>query len=167
MFAPRGQQLPPPPQELRPWYYRYWFLILAFMLSWPLSPYIPWLWPVWAVLIIRSPWHNGIMSGGLAWALLLIGAYWLSILLSSNPSTALFLLMPGLSLTVVTQVLWSKHKLTLPSAFPTAGEESTRDSPAVSASIERDTPRVRRTTARRRSPRRRSPRSGRRPPPRS
>ena len=107
MLTPKGQQLPPPPQELRPWYYRSWFLISAFVLGWPL-PYSFVLWPVWAVLILRSPWHNGIIPGGLAWAMLLTGAFGLVQLMRSNPSGALALLLPGLALTVVTQVLWSQ-----------------------------------------------------------
>ena len=174
MLTPKGQQLPPPPQELRPWYYRNWFLISAFVLGWPL-PYSFVLWPVWAVLILRSPWHNGIIPGGLAWAMLLTGAFGLVQLMRSNPSGALALLLPGLALTVVTQVLWSKHKRELPAALATAAVDSTQDSPTDtsdgvlpgSASDERDTPRFRSTRVRRRSPRRRSSRSGRRPPHRS
>ena len=178
MLTPKGQQLPPPPppppQELRPWYYRNWFLIPAFVMGWPITP-VSMLWPLWAVLMIRSPWHNGIMSGALAWAMLLTGAFGLVQLMGSDPATAARLLLPGLALTVVTHVLWSKHKWELPAALATAAVDSTQDSPVDtsvgvspgSASDERDTPRFRSTRVRRRSPRGRSSRSGRRPPPRS
>ena len=178
MLTSRGQQPPPPPQELRPWYYLNWFLIPAFVLGWPIIPSILWLWPVWAVLIIRSPWHNGMMSGALAWSMLLIGAFGLVTLMGSNPGAGVFVLVPGLALTLVTQVLWSKHKRALPAASPTAPEDSTQDSPADSsgedslgpasdgrASEGGDPPRFRRTRVRRRSPRGRRSSPGRRPPP--
>ena len=174
MLTPKGQRPPPPPQDLRPWYYLNWFLIPAFVLGWPITP-VSIVWPLWAVLIIRSPWHNGIMSGGLAWAMLLTGAFELVRLMGSDPITAMKVLLPGVALTVVTQVLWSKHKQTLPAASPTAAEDSTQDltldtsgedSPG-SASDERATRQFRRTRVRRRSLKRRSSRSSRRPPPSS
>ena len=173
MLRPRGQQPPPPPQELRPWYYRNWFLIPVFVLGWPIIPSVLWLWPVWAVLIIRSPWHNGMVSGALSWSMLLIGAFGLVTLMSSNPSVGIFVLVPGLALTLVTQVLWSKHKQALPAASPTAADDSTQelppdisgeDSPGP-ASDGHDPPRIRRTRVRRRSPRGPRSRPGRRPPP--
>jgi len=172
VLTPKGQQPPPPPQDLRPWYYRNWFLIPAFVLGWPITQ-MSILWPLWAVLIIRSPWHNGLISGALAWAMLLTGAFVLVPLMRSNPNAAVMLLLPSLALIVITQVLWSKHKRALPAASSTAVEDSTQDSPPDtsggdslgSASDEPETPRFRRTSVRRRSPRRRSSRSGRRPPP--
>ena len=176
MLTPKGQQPPPPPDELRPWYYQKWFLIPAFVLGWPITQ-LSILWPLWAVLIIRSPWHNGIIPGGLAWAMLLTGAYGIVQLIGDDPTTAMQVLLPGVVLTVVTQVLWSKHKQTLPGASAIAVEDSTQDSPQDtsgedspgsapgSASDERATPRLRRTRVRHRSPRGRSPRSGRRSPP--
>ena len=173
MFTPKGQQPPPPPQDLRPWYYRNWFLFPAFVLGWPIFQ-LSILWPLWAVLIIRSPWHNGMISGSLAWAMLLTGAFVLVPLMQSNPGAAVMVLLPCLALTVVTQVSWSKHKLSLPAAPPTADEDSTQDLPPDtsgddsprSASDERTTPRYRPTRARRRSQRSRGLRPGRRPPPR-
>ena len=177
MLTPKGQQPPRPPDELRPWYYLKWFLIPTFVLGWPTLTPVSILWPLWAVLIIRSPWHNGIIPGGLAWAMLLTGAYGIVQLIGDDPFTAMQVLLPGVALTVVTQVLWSKHKQTLPGASPTAVEDSTQDlspdtsgedspgSALGSASDEGATPRFRRAGVRRRRPRGRSPRSGRRSPP--
>jgi hypothetical protein len=172
VLTPKGQQLPPPPQELRPWYYHNWFLIPAFVLGWPITP-VSIVWPLWAVLIIRSPWHNGIISGALAWAMLMTGAFMLVRQMESDSATAMKVLLPGVVLTVVIQVLWSKHKRALPAASLTGVEESTQNSPPETsgedspglASDVRATPRFRNTGVRRRSPRRRSSRSGRRPPP--
>ena len=167
MLTPKGQQPAPPPDEFRPWYYHNMFLFLTFVLGWLM------LWPVWSVLIMRSPWHNGIISGGLAWAMLLTGGFRLWEQMQSNPTSTVVMLLPGLALTVATQVLWSRHKRTLPAASPTAVEASTQDSPpdttgedaGGSASVGRATPPFRNTRARRRNPRRRSSGSGRRPPP--
>lgn len=71
-------------------------------------------WPVWAVLIIRSPWHNGLPSGALAWAMLFCGGYlvvyrqvWLNRDLNDFTIT---ILIPGLILTVVTQALWTRDR---------------------------------------------------------
>lgn len=177
MLGPKGQLPPPPPQDLRPWYYRNWFLIPAFVLGWPITP-LSIVWPLWAVLIIRSPWHNSIISGALAWAMLLTGGFELVRLVESNPGAAISRLAPGVMLTVVTQMLWSRHKQALPAASPVGVEDSPADtSPGESpphpsdghavdghASAEGDTPPVRRTRVPRRSPRRRGARSGRRPP---
>ena len=56
----------PPPEELKPWYYQDWFIFPTVI-----------FWPLWAVLIIRSPWHNGLISGAVAWAMLIVGTYWI------------------------------------------------------------------------------------------
>ena len=61
--SPGGEERPVPPEELKPWYYQYWFLYPTIV-----------FWPLWSVLIIRSPWHNGLISGVLAWAYLIIFA---------------------------------------------------------------------------------------------
>ena len=176
MQTAKRQPLPPPPNELRPWYYHNLFLFFTFVMGWLI------LWPVWPVIIIRSPWHNGIISGGLAWAMLLTGGFRLVEQMKSNPTTAVMLLLPGVALTVMTQVLWSKHKQALPAAAPAVAEDATQASPPDTsgvdspgsasdgtasdgtASDERDTPRLRRNRVRRRTPRGRSSRPGRRPP---
>jgi hypothetical protein len=92
-----------PPRELKPWYYQDWFLFPVFV-----------FWPVWAVLILRSPWHNGLVSGAVAWAMLIVGAYvmgWEQLIQTGRlHNVALVLVLPGLALTVVTQVQWARDK---------------------------------------------------------
>jgi hypothetical protein len=114
------QGQPAPPQELRPWYYKNWFLFPAFILGWPV-PGIPLLWPMWSILIIRSPWHRGFISGTLAWAMLMSGGamIWLGILDSRvDPVLAVAMAAPGLVLTVITQTLWTKYRRELPAGEP-------------------------------------------------
>ena len=98
-----AQERPPPPEALKPWYYQYWFLYPVIV-----------FWPVWPVLIIRSPWHNGLVSGAVAWAMLIVGTYligyqqlWQQRELNNFTIT---LLVPGVILTVVTQALWLRDK---------------------------------------------------------
>ena len=89
---------PVPPDDLRPWYYQYWFL----------HPMIV-FWPLWPVLIIRSPWHNGLIVGALAWAWLIIGGYLAFVRLQVGGTVALStvaIIAPGLLFTVFTQVHW-------------------------------------------------------------
>ena len=101
----------PPPEELKPWYYQYWFLYPTII-----------FWPLWSVLIIRSPWHNGLVSGALAWAMLFVGSYLVyrgldgpaavGKLAAGDPA-AIFtmqLIAPGLLLTVITQVHWQRNR---------------------------------------------------------
>ena len=58
------KERPSPPEELKPWYYQDWFLFPMLV-----------FWPLWPVLIIRSPWHNGIISGAIAWAMIFTGGF--------------------------------------------------------------------------------------------
>ena len=175
MFTPKEQQQPPPSEDLRPWYYRNWFLIPAFVLGWPVIPETSILWPLWSVLIIKSPWHNGILSGGLAWAMIMTGGYVLVSRAGSSPGATAALLLPGVALTVLTQVHWSRYKHILRAATPAAVEDSTQDShpdtsredPPEPTSDEGAAPRFHPTRARRRSQKARGYRSGRRPPPSS
>ena len=91
-----------PPNELKPWYYQDWFLFPVFI-----------FWPLWAVLILRSPWHNGMVSGAIAWAMLIAGSYIVVTLLQSEGTAfqmTLTLIIPGLVLTVITQALWFQDK---------------------------------------------------------
>lgn len=94
---------PPPPRELKPWYYQDWFLFPVFV-----------FWPVWAVLILRSPWHNGLISGAVAWAMLIVGGFeifWLQLVESGGLSDiTITLILPGLILTVLTQALWLRDR---------------------------------------------------------
>ena len=90
----------PPPAELRPWYYQNLFLAVAFV-----------LWPSWSFLILRSPWHNGIMSGGVAWAALILGsvAGFRSLVEGSGDIVIVFF-VPGIVLTLGTQIHWAGYK---------------------------------------------------------
>ena len=119
----------PPSVSLKPWYYQEWFLF-------PILPF----WPVWAVLIIRSPWHNGIISGALAWAMLFVGGYWIVWLQLVQEGrlneVTIAILIPGLLLTVITQFHWSRYRGTLRgqqghdgatgTAQPTSGQAAAR-----------------------------------------
>ena len=114
---PQYEPLPPPPpvppEALKPWYYQSWFIVPTFV----------W-WPCSAILFIRSPWHNGVVSGALSWAWLIIGGGFIFLRLKDNldnrgnillglvngqPQTDLTLLAlatPGILLTILTQSLW-------------------------------------------------------------
>ena len=96
---------PTPPNELRPWYYQFWFLYPTIV-----------LWPLWPILILRSPWHNGLLSGSLAWAYLISAGYILitkAQLGGTDLGTVIAYAGPGVILTIVTQILWlgDKNKL--------------------------------------------------------
>ncbi len=119
-------QTPPPPDERRPWYYRNWFLFPTFLLGWPI-PDIPMLWPVWAVLILRSPWHRGFITGTLAWAMLISGAWMVSLRILDTTTSVVFTvvtLAPGVVLTATTQTLWARHRKEL-----LGGESGPRPAP--------------------------------------
>jgi hypothetical protein len=93
---------PVPPEELKPWYYQYWFL----------HPMIV-FWPLWPVLIIRSPWHNGLIVGALGWAWLIIGGYLAFVRLQVGGTVALStvaIIAPGLLFTVITQIHWTINR---------------------------------------------------------
>ena len=107
----------PPPVSLKPWYYQEWFLF-------PILPF----WPVWAVLIIRSPWHNGIVSGAVAWAMLFVGGYWIVWLQLVQEGrlneVTIAILIPGALLTVITQVHWTRCRKTLRGQQGSEGDSS-------------------------------------------
>ncbi len=112
-----------PPQELRPWYYKNPALFPAFLLGWPvwMEFQIVILWPAWAILIIRSPWHRGFVSGTLAWAMLMSGGVLIGLRLIDSPADRLnifLLVLPGLIYTVVTQTLWSRSKQEILAGIP-------------------------------------------------
>ncbi len=142
-----NQEPPAPPEELKPWYYQYWFLYPVIV-----------FWPVWAVLILRSPWHNGLVSGAVAWAMLFVGGYligqqigWQQFQLGELNRFTTTIIIPGLMLTVLTQVFWIRDKKRLREVNredAPRGEDPSTDLPAP-------------TQSRRSRNRRRSPRSGR------
>ena len=91
----------------RPWFYRpeiYYGLII-----------FP---PVWSILTLRSPWHKGegffgILIGGFAW-FFLIAAVVMSVAWVQNEAGGgprnLFVFVPGVLLTLLTQVQWAAHR---------------------------------------------------------
>ena len=152
---PKGASSTVPPEELKPWYYQYWFLYPTII-----------FWPLWPVLILRSPWHNGMVSGSIAWAMLISGSY-IFYRMAGGPEAitrvqggdqwalvTLQIILPGLLLTVITQVHWLKNRRRIKeAAVPDTA------SPATSESALPATPttgrRRQRTSARRGSRRRR------------
>ena len=105
--------------EQRPWYYRNAFLVPAFLLSLPVFGIFLWptLWPVWPVLILRSPWHRGFFSGTFAWAMMLSGVVMTILILKDpdeSPVVTVALLVPGLVVTIIIQTLWNRYKRGLP-----------------------------------------------------
>ena len=120
---PETTESPAPPEELKPWYYQYWFLYPMII-----------FWPLWSVLIIRSPWHNRLVAGALAWALLIIGGYLAYVRLKMGGTIALStvaIIAPGLILTVVTQVHWIANRRSI---METARNSSSATSPSPSSS---------------------------------
>ena len=93
----------------RPWFYRpeiyYGFIIFP---------------PVWSVLTLRSPWHSGqgfrgIMVGGIAWFFIIASVVfafrWVQADDEGNRRIVnLFIFVPGLLLTLVTQIQWAAHR---------------------------------------------------------
>ena len=102
-YEPVPPPPPVPPEALKPWYYQGWFIVPTFV----------W-WPCSAILFIRSPWHNGVVSGALSWAWLIIGGGWIFLRSQIHwrngesliDPTMIALVAPGLALTVLTQALW-------------------------------------------------------------
>ena len=148
-----NQEPPSPAEELKPWYYQYWFLYPVIV-----------FWPVWAVLILRSPWHNGLVSGAVAWAMLFVGGYligWRQLYETGelNQFTTT-IIIPGLMLTVLTQVFWIRDKKRLREANrEEANREDVtrREAPPTGSSAPSSIP----TRSRRPRSRRRGPRPGR------
>ncbi len=139
----------------RPWYFQNWFLIASFILGWPIGPPFGVLWPVWALLILRSPWHDNTLIKGLGWAMLVVGAYMYAKAVTGDDGTAgraVATLMPGLVVTLITQVMWSRFRME-------HGLIIKPEPPSVSTSA--DEYLAKRSKRRRRVGRRRSSRPGR------
>ena len=116
---------PVPPDELKPWYYQYWFL----------HPMIV-FWPLWPILIIRSPWHNGLIVGALAWAWLIVGGYLGFVRLQVGGSVALStvaIVAPGLLFTVITQVHWTMNRRRIMEGQRTTAATAAQDDPPAAA----------------------------------
>ena len=101
----------------RPWFYRpeiyYGFFIFP---------------PVWSILTLRSPWHSGegfrgILVGGIAWFMIIASVVLSVRWVQEGGVVNLFIFVPGLLLTVVTQIQWTAHR-TQYGPPPTESEES-------------------------------------------
>ena len=151
---PESREVPPPtpPEELKPWYYQYWFLYPTII-----------FWPLWPVLIIRSPWHNGLVSGAIAWAMLISGGYLvyqgtggrevLTRLLAGD-RWAIFtvqLILPGLIFILITQTHWLRNRRRIMAAATATKPAPTPAKPPGNA----NPPRRRQRNANRRRHRRR------------
>ena len=150
-----------PSDQNRPWYYQNWFLFGAFILGWPIVFPFGVLWPVWGVLILRSPWHSHTLLKGLAWAMLAVGIILFIMNMGGpkGPVYAIMIIVPGTLITVSTQVMWNRYRteqsigkpaIPIPRTPPTNSTEEFPTTP-------------RRYRPRRRVQRRRGSRSGRAP----
>lgn len=153
----------PPPSPQRPWYYQTWFLAGSFILGWPvvIAPFGV-LWPVWGVLMLRSPWHDHPLLKGLGWAHLVVGGILFGMIFrralaegGDSTGVAVMILIPGLLITLATQVMWARYRLENSSDAeePPPPDDPPFDSP----------PPARPSRPRRRAPRRWRTRSGRTP----
>ena len=101
------QEIPTPPEHLKPWYYQYWFLYPVIV-----------FWPLWSILIIRSPWHNGLVSGAASWAYLICGGYLFGYMdiypavfdAGELHQLTVTIVPAGIILTLVTQALWVRDR---------------------------------------------------------
>ncbi len=95
-------------QYPRPWFYRpeiYYGLII-----------FP---PVWSILTLRSPWHKGegffgILIGGVAWFFLIASVVFTVRWVQADDEghrqvVNLLIFLPGLLLTLITQIQWAAH----------------------------------------------------------
>ncbi|MSQ16208.1 MAG: hypothetical protein EXR54_01365 [Dehalococcoidia bacterium] len=99
----------------RPWYYQFWFLYPSFL-----------FWPVWPVLIIRSPWQGSLLAGSIAWAVLISGVVLGAVRLAKGGTVAystLAVIAPGLILTLIIQAHWIAYRRSVTAA--TAGQADT------------------------------------------
>ncbi len=126
------------PSYPKPWYYRPEFMVPMLI-----------FWPSGSLLIIRSPWNTNVMFGGVAWMFIIVfgilGVRWL---VDGVYQPIFTFYVPGVLLTLVTQVQWAAYK---------KQKEGEAESPALDSeeSEESSPPRP---SARRR---RRNPRAGR------
>ena len=111
----------------RPWFYRpeiyYAFIIFP---------------PVWSVLTLRSPWHNrgsgtrNILTGGVAWFFIIASIVFVVRWAQPNDDgerqlVNLVVFVPGLLLTLLTQVEWTAHRAR--HGPPPADAEDAEDAP--------------------------------------
>ena len=125
------------PSFPKPWYYRPEFMIPMFI-----------LWPSGSLLAIRSPWNTNVIFGGVAWAFLIVGGVMAVRWLSDGIYQPIFTFyVPGLLLTLVTQVQWTVYRQRMADdgepAVRKAPELEDRILPRPSARKRRRNPRTR------------------------
>ena len=125
------------PSFPKPWYYRPEFMIPMFI-----------LWPSGSLLAIRSPWNTNVIFGGVAWAFLIVGGVMAVRWLSDGIYQPIFTFyVPGLLLTLVTQVQWTVYRQRMADdgepAVRKAPELEERILPRPSARKRRKNPRTR------------------------
>jgi len=129
---PQGPSFP------KPWYYRPEFMIPMFI-----------FWPSGSLLAIRSPWNTNVMFGGAAWAFLIVGGVMAVRWLSDGIYQPIFTFyVPGLLLTLVTQVQWTVYRQQMADEEESPLEEDLpeledRNPPRPSARRRRRNPRTR------------------------
>jgi len=68
-------------------------------------------WPAGSLLAIRSPWNDNVMVGGIAWAFIIVlgvmGVRWMN---DGVYQPIMLFHVPGILLTIVTQVQWAAYK---------------------------------------------------------
>lgn len=88
------------PSYPKPWYYRPEFMLPMLI-----------FWPSGSLLIIRSPWNSNVMLGGVAWAFMIVfgilGVRWM---VDGVYQPIMTFYVPGVLLTLITQVQWAAYK---------------------------------------------------------
>lgn len=109
----------------RPWFYRpeVYYGLLIFP-------------PVWSVLTLRSPWHSadgfrGIMVGGVAWFIIIASVVLSVRWVQEGGVLNLFIFVPGILLTLVTQVQWTAHRARYGPPPTETQDEPPADAPAA------------------------------------
>lgn len=133
------EEEPQGPSYPKPWYYRPEFMIPMFI-----------FWPSGAILAIRSPWNSNVMLGGVAWAFIfvfgILGVRWLN---DGVYQPIMTFYVPGVLLTIITQVQWAAYRKKMaedeepPGELSEEIEETSR--PRPSARRRRRNPRTGRT----------------------
>ncbi len=152
------EEEPQGPSFPRPWYYRPEYMIPMFV-----------FWPAWAVLVLRSPWNNNVLLGGMAWAVFFVGAFMgLKWLQAGIYHPIMTFYVPGVLLTIFTQVQWTRYRHEMAGDGAATGqgseEHSSPDRPPRPSAANQESEQSRaperppRPSARRR---RRNPRTGR------
>ena len=106
----------------RPWFYRPEIYYGLFIFP-----------PVWSVLTLRSPWHSGegfrgILVGGIAWFIIIASVVLSVRWVQEGGERNLFIFVPGILLTLLTQVQWTAHRAQYGS--PPTDEPEEMESPA-------------------------------------